>query len=1586
MSRDPGRSPLARRLPPLALGCLLVGTGCRDTGDKADTSKPDRPDDSAVAPDDSEAPGLDTAVGSAALGAPWARDEEATPGSITFSEILYHDASAADLEWVELYNPMALDMDLSGWSLDGGVHYDFAEGTVLGAGAYLVVAADPALIGADALGPYEGSLSNDGERIDLISNGGRRMDTVEYGEDDPWPVAADGSGLSLAKRHVTDPSDHAESWTTSAQIGGTPGEDNGIDPLTPVSEEELIALESDWRYDDSGAPPGGWAEPDYDDSGWAQGEAPFYAGEASADGTATLRVTADNYYGLYLGEADGADLRLVAEDYDGSWTTVDSYDVDLSARDHLYIAAWEAPGSDGGPQMVIAEAETDDAILGTSISNFEWILGPTDGCPGTTPPDPAPDVSELGDLLAGATWEAPGVEAGRSSDPWGWAVSSEFDASTEYIWADTFDSSSITNTQNTYALFRSLDPLLGSSGTTELSAGVVTTTFRTSFELDADPAATALIADCQLDDGAVFYLNGVEVLRENMPDGAIDADTLASAVVDDTETLSLEIPTGSLLRGTNTLAVEVHQAEADDADLLFGCALTARIAAATSQHTILLDEVSRASASNPWVELHNTSASARDTTDLVLASSAGEEQVLDEGVLAADARVSVETFPVTAGDVLVLYSADRATVLDAVRVGARARARDDDGDWRTPAETTPGAPNVVETTDDVVINEIMYHHAPLVTADTYEERPEEWIELYNRGDEAVDLSGWQLVDAVAFAFPEGTTLEPDGYLVVSNDQAALAEEFPDIDVVGDFDGALSNTSDRILLLDANGNPADEVRYYDGGRWPSAPDGGGSSLELKDPWADNGVGESWAASDETARTSWESYELDGTADASAVGPDGTWNEFVMGLLDSGEVLIDDLSVVQSPDGSAVEVQQNGSFDDLDHWRIIGNHRHSELVPDPDDPSNTVLRLVATGPTEHMHNHAETTLSRTISDKPYRVSFRARWLSGSNQLHTRLYFNRMPRTTLLTRPELAGTPGAPSSTLVDDLGPTFDDLRQDVAVPAAGEPVEISTLAEDPDGVARVTLWSAVDGGAWTSAEMVESDGRWSASLDGQSAGSVVQFYLEATDGLGQTSTFPAAGADSRALVEWDDGETATNGLHNLRLIMTEADSDWLLDDPNLMSNDALGGTVVYDESEVFYDVGVRTKGSERGRPETLRLGYGVQFPPDHLFRGSHGSALVDRSEGVGYGQREVLLNLVMARAGLVSAEYNDLIRLIAPRSEYTGGAELQLDRSSSLMLANQFADGDQGQLYDYELIYYPYTTDDGTAEGQKLPSPDSVIGTYITDLGDDKESYRWNFELQHNYGQDDYAPMIALGQTFSERGTPAFLTDAPDVIDVDLWLRAFAMATLSGAVDQYGGDSSQHNARFYVRPEDGRFIYFPHDMDFFGSSNMAVVGNTDLYYLIQDPVYKRTYYQHLEDILSRAYNLDYLQPWCDRMGELLPGQDFDYNCSFIADRAAWVESGATDSVAAKFPAVDFAITTNGGADFSTSESVVTLEGQGWIDVREIRLDGEALDVTWLDGTTWQVTVPLVTGDNAIELEATSLGGALVGSDSVGVTLE
>lgn len=169
--------------------------------------------------------------------------------------------------------------------------------------------------------------------------------------------------------------------------------------------------------------------------------------------------------------------------------------------------------------------------------------------------------------------------------------------------------------------------------------------------------------------------------------------------------------------------------------------------------------------------------------------------------------------------------------------------------------TTP-----IITRADVLINEIMYHpSSELVT--------EEYVELYNPGAGAVDLSGWKFTNGVQFTFPAGTSISAGGYLVVTANPAAFHAKYPAVanyvTSVG-WTGRLSNSSNRIELDDAGGAKRDEVRYSDDGdwavrerddadfghrgwRWRSEADGYGKSIELLNPLFDNNVGQNWTVS-------------------------------------------------------------------------------------------------------------------------------------------------------------------------------------------------------------------------------------------------------------------------------------------------------------------------------------------------------------------------------------------------------------------------------------------------------------------------------------------------------------------------------------------------------------------------------------------------------------------------------------------------------------------------------------------------------------------------------------------------------------------
>jgi PKD repeat protein len=114
----------------------------------------------------------------------------------------------------------------------------------------------------------------------------------------------------------------------------------------------------------------------------------------------------------------------------------------------------------------------------------------------------------------------------------------------------------------------------------------------------------------------------------------------------------------------------------------------------------------------------------------------------------------------------------------------------------------------------------------------------EFIELYNNDTTTVNLSGFYFSDGVSFSFPP-YDLSPHDYVVVSSSDSAVLYTYG-IPSFQWTSGALSNAGELIRLKDYHGFTVDSVLYDDVHPWDSTADGGGPSLELCDPDADNSL--------------------------------------------------------------------------------------------------------------------------------------------------------------------------------------------------------------------------------------------------------------------------------------------------------------------------------------------------------------------------------------------------------------------------------------------------------------------------------------------------------------------------------------------------------------------------------------------------------------------------------------------------------------------------------------------------------------------------------------------------------------------------
>jgi hypothetical protein len=112
------------------------------------------------------------------------------------------------------------------------------------------------------------------------------------------------------------------------------------------------------------------------------------------------------------------------------------------------------------------------------------------------------------------------------------------------------------------------------------STKYITTYFRKAFTVANAAAINSLTLRLVRDDGAVVYLNGAEVYRNNMGAGAVNYTTLAPLAIggaDESTWLQAALSPANLVSGTNVLAVEIHQASPDSSDISFNLGLDATL-------------------------------------------------------------------------------------------------------------------------------------------------------------------------------------------------------------------------------------------------------------------------------------------------------------------------------------------------------------------------------------------------------------------------------------------------------------------------------------------------------------------------------------------------------------------------------------------------------------------------------------------------------------------------------------------------------------------------------------------------------------------------------------------------------------------------------------------------------------------------------------------------------------------------------------------------------------------------------------------------------------------------------------------------
>ncbi len=330
----------------------------------------------------------------------------------------------------------------------------------------------------------------------------------------------------------------------------------GDRPVINPGGDTLLTRGSTWRFDDSGTDLGSaWRQPAFDDGAWSTGAAELGFGEGDEATTMTpgsvtyyartnfeFSGTKPNSLQLDLKVDDGAIVYLngtevlrdnMPEGVIGHRTGASTFRVgpDEDFRTHLVPASALVDGNN------VLAVEVHNIWAGSSDLSFEVSVHESDEQVGGGGPGSLVD--------AGAVWLYADSSNGEPA-AWKQGLAGAATGTAEFGFGDDDETTALVPGQETYYFTR---------------------TFEVDDPADFDQLQLGLAAD----DGAVVYLNGIEVQRVRMPEGAVTFDTRPTtwAAGADERLVEYTIPSDALQQGENIIAVEVHNLWPGNNDLSF---------------------------------------------------------------------------------------------------------------------------------------------------------------------------------------------------------------------------------------------------------------------------------------------------------------------------------------------------------------------------------------------------------------------------------------------------------------------------------------------------------------------------------------------------------------------------------------------------------------------------------------------------------------------------------------------------------------------------------------------------------------------------------------------------------------------------------------------------------------------------------------------------------------------------------------------------------------------------------------------------------------------------------------------------------
>jgi hypothetical protein len=1523
---------------------------------------------------------------------------------LVISEIHYRPPEGEHLEFVEVSNDAPSPEDISGYSFVEGIVFTFPPGTVLEAGGVLVVCANVDAVRAvygieNAVGNFVGRLDNGGERLTIANHAGRVIQSLRYNDQGKWPVGPDGTGHTLVLKRVHLDASEPENWTSSPELGGSPGQRNFPEPAEPVYEETVVVdTGEEWRYRKGTAPfsdpPLDWTTEDFDDSDWLLGPSSFGFGypDQATELDDMLVDTQTNYTTLALRkrivltdqEIDGpGQLRLGIRYDDGFCAFINGTEF---ASSFCRVVEWDAVIRDLHEALteeffhidaaLLKPGENVLAVFGVNRIDFNFRLEPRVTHRVRVYEDEIVefrgDFNELfrGDG-SGDSWVELFNAGDTTLDLGGLLVTEDPARVDSYVIPD----GTTLGPKEFLVLRESETSLRLSTETVQLFLldRVDRVVSAAAFDRVISPAIPPdAYSEARYPDGA----DSLWVTDEPTPGAPNVVTRVTDIVINEIFYHPPEDRAGEF--------IELYHRGAGGVIDLSGFRFDRGISYTFPEGSSLAPGEYLVLSEDPELLRNHYGLGGVHRYEGVLANGGENIRLVDR-----------------LGNLV-----DEVRYWDGGRWSSWADGRGASLELIDPAQDNDFASawDASDESDKAAWERLSY------AVPRYKRGPAEselHIFLAKRGICHIDdvsitrpaLDGSSILDIGAeWRYRKGTAAFSDPPL------AWIDREFDDNEwLVGATPIGVRFLGLNTRLGDMRGNytsVAARKTFLMTQELLDSPEEIFFGITFDDGFCAylNGV--------ELARENCpDDVTWDATATAERFGEEEVL-AIPKELLMVGENLlavvvfnrgIANNDFLLSPRvalraGNGPNVIPNPGFEtDTASWSIDGTHIDSHRTTDDSQSGDACLRLIAAGKGDNVCNRIETDTSPSLFETGYDVSLWTRWQRGSSLLILHGTFAPGPpewRTTFdfptrnlatnslgarlrMTVPRNLGTPGEENSvrarlraeTGSDNLGPVIAEVRHLPFSPDAEEPVHVIARVADADGVAavRVVFTDDIKSGEFEESSLFDDgahddgdpgDGVYGGQIPGFSASKRIVFFVEAEDTEQAVRAFPR-NAPEKTLVYMVEGPVP----ETVQIVMDDRSREALALRP-LFSNRLLDGTLMYRNDDVYYNVELRYRGSPWARG--VRNSYRVRFPKDQRFHRG-------RKE-INFSNRDIfdgIWSVLIARNSThaTPAPAFDYHYVTARFDGESMGAPMMWET-----MGRDFLEKWYGQEAGEEFVCLK-------AKGRTQYDQCNFLGwdgASSRHMDGSSESYRFYWNHAIHQIRDNWEPWIR----FTEVMDPLHTSDEDfdrrvfDVVDVEGFLRV-----LGPRITMRAGDalfvSGGHNGYAVWIPERGWGLS-PIDMGanpspFSSLTDLTEVSDIGVARMLQSAPVRRMHYRLLLEY-ANGYWSDLVWPFLDALEEdpNAPG-----DASFKGRIAG--SSASIKQRLAPLADIEFLITTNSGMDFETEDISVELQGQAGIEVATLVFtinDSESrpLDVRWDPElvTEWIGAVDLDAKTNVIEV--------------------